>query len=689
MLATEPTPAPTASDLGVGSVFENVREPLLVIEVDSGRVVLWNSAAEALLATSGSNAPSLSIDQLVPERFRARLQRRMSEYFHGRRSRIVEAGKAIPTTATRPGGQEISIEVRLSRIAHTLPMGCFVLAMIRDVNQASPLRRQAEKRFHDLEALYHADEPLYRSLRLEDVLQALVDVAAELLHADKTSVLVWDSAHEHLAVQAAHGFRPESVPRLSFGPAEGISQRVAATGKSIAVEDVRIDARIPPSIAAINESEGIRSLVSMPIKLAGDVFGVFNVNSTRPRRFSEDEQRLLLGLAQRAAMAIENARLFAQSEQRRREIEALYQADAVLYRSLQLDDVLGAIIEVVIEVLGADKAQVLVWDDKHEQLIVGAQRGYSPETIARLAFRPGEGIAGTVAATGQTVMVEDAATDPRTNKRINAITANEGVRSYICAPIIVKGSVFGVFSVVYCEPRTFSEEDRRPLEALAQRVAVAVQNAELHERMQSAAALEERQRLARELHDAVTQTLFSASLIAEVLPRVWERDEAQGRARLEQLRRLNRGALAEMRTLLLELRPLALTETPIDGLLRQLVEASMSHVATSMDFFVEGAPHTLSSDVQVALYRLTQEALNNVVRHSQARHAEVRLQWTLERVTVRISDDGKGFDQAAVPGGHLGVRFMRERAAALGASFQLASTPGQGTSVTIVWPESC
>src|SRR5262249_16908148 len=151
---------------------------------------------------------------------------------------------------------------------------------------------------------------------------------------------------------------------------------------------------------------------------------------------------------------------------------------------------------------------------------------------------------------------------PRTDPSINAITAREGVGSYICVPIIVREEVFGVFSVVYGVPRRFSEEDQRPLEALAQRAAVAGQNAELYERVQSAAALEERQRLARELHDAVTQTLFSASLIAEVLPRVWERDPTQGLGRLEELRRLNRGALAEMRTLLLELRPLALTETP-------------------------------------------------------------------------------------------------------------------------------
>jgi signal transduction histidine kinase len=321
-------------------------------------------------------------------------------------------------------------------------------------------------------------------------------------------------------------------------------------------------------------------------------------------------------------------------------------------------------------------------------LTVGAQRGYSPKTVARLAFRPGQGIAGRVASTGQTLIVEDAATDPRTDPRSDAITASEGVRSYICVPIIVNGSVFGVFNVVYSEPRTFSDEDRRALEALAQRAAVAVRNAELHERMQSAAALEERQRLARELHDAVTQTLFSASLIAEVLPRVWERDPSQGRVRLEELRRLNRGALAEMRTLLLELRPQALTETPLESLLRQLVEASMSHAAIAIDVVVEGTPREVAGDVQVALYRLAQEALNNVVRHAHAQHAEVRLQWTQEGLTMRIRDDGQGFDQSKVPPGHLGVGFMRERAAALGASIEIASEPARGTTVTIVWPKA-
>jgi len=204
------------------------------------------------------------------------------------------------------------------------------------------LRDGAQRRARELEALYRADERLHASLRLPDVLQALVDLAAEMLGADKTSVLLWDAEREHLAVQAAHGFRPDTIPRMAYPRGEGISTRVATDGEPIAVGDVRIDPRISARIRAINEAEGIRSLISVPIKVADEVVGVFNANCTEPRSFTADEQRLLLALGQRAATAITNARLYAQADQRLHELEALYQADEALHRSLRLGDVLQA-----------------------------------------------------------------------------------------------------------------------------------------------------------------------------------------------------------------------------------------------------------------------------------------------------------------------------------------------------------
>ena len=197
---------------------------------------------------------------------------------------------------------------------------------------------------------------------------------------------------------------------------------------------------------------------------------------------------------------------------------------------------------------------------------------------------------------------------------------------------------------------------------------------------------EERRRLARDLHDAVTQTLFSASLIAEVLPDVWDANEEEGRRRLEELRLLTRGALAEMRTLLVELRPNALVQIPLPDLSRQLCEALAGRTRLPIEISIEGG-RKLPPDVQVALYRILQEALNNVVKHSKATQAFVALRL---RDTVRLSivDDGCGFELAQVPPEHLGLTIMRERADAIGAQLRITSQPGEGTQVSVTWLES-
>ncbi|MFN3704463.1 MAG: PAS domain-containing sensor histidine kinase [Thermoflexales bacterium] len=198
----------------------------------------------------------------------------------------------------------------------------------------------------------------------------------------------------------------------------------------------------------------------------------------------------------------------------------------------------------------------------------------------------------------------------------------------------------------------------------------------------------ERNRIARDLHDAVTQTLFSASLIADVLPRIWERDPVEGKRRLEELRQLSRGALAEMRTLLLELRPSALLDANLADLLRQLAASVMSRAQAEVEVKVEGPASVLPNDVKVALYRIAQEALNNVARHSNADKATVELRvqpsdhqrW---HIAMCIADNGRGFDVAQPKPTHLGLNIMRERAVAIGASLHIQSQIGKGTTVNV------
>jgi PAS domain S-box-containing protein len=207
---------------------------------------------------------------------------------------------------------------------------------------------------------------------------------------------------------------------------------------------------------------------------------------------------------------------------------------------------------------------------------------------------------------------------------------------------------------------------------------------ERDEREKEQAAAAERSRLARDLHDAVSQTLFSASLVAEVLPRLWERNQAEGRKRLEEIRQLTRGALAEMRTLLLELRPAALVDAELGDLLHQLGESITGRARVPVDVTVAGECHP-SPEVKIALYRIAQEALNNVAKHSGAARAKVELTCTGARITLSIRDNGRGFDMKNTLPDSLGLGIMRERAKDINADITIESRPGEGTEVRVVW----
>ena len=205
----------------------------------------------------------------------------------------------------------------------------------------------------------------------------------------------------------------------------------------------------------------------------------------------------------------------------------------------------------------------------------------------------------------------------------------------------------------------------------------------LAEKAAQEAIIGERTRLARDLHDAVTQTLFSASLIAEVLPDLWENNPQEGEKRLKELRQLTRGALAEMRTLLVELRPKSMVLIPLPDLLRQLCESLIGRARLPIQFTTEGQAR-ISADLKIALYRITQEALNNIIKHAKATRVVVSLQMG-EIVRLTILDDGCGFDLAAVSPDHLGLKIMCERAESIGARCSIYSQPGEGTQISVIW----
>jgi signal transduction histidine kinase len=269
----------------------------------------------------------------------------------------------------------------------------------------------------------------------------------------------------------------------------------------------------------------------------------------------------------------------------------------------------------------------------------------------------------------------------------------EGVHSWMWVPLAIKSRIIGAVGVAHVERNYFTTHHADLALTVANQAAITMVNAELYEHAHTLAALQERQRLARNLHDAVNQSLFSAGLIAEVLPRLWERNPEEGRRSLEDLRRLTRGAQADMRLLLAELRPSTLTDAELGDLLRLLGNALAGRTNLPISVTVTGQEalqeqRALPVDVRVALYRLCQEGLNNIAKHAGASRVDIQLQYETGAVELRIRDDGRGFDPEQTYPGHYGLSMMHERAAAIGALFTISSQPGVGTEIVIRWVET-
>jgi len=258
-------------------------------------------------------------------------------------------------------------------------------------------------------------------------------------------------------------------------------------------------------------------------------------------------------------------------------------------------------------------------------------------------------------------------------------------RSCLVVPLAVRGDAFGVLVLLDAASRSFNDDDLSLAGAFGDQAALAVENARLREQVERTATAAERSRLARELHDSVTQSLFAASLTAEALYHDADAASPAARDSLLDLQRLTRGALGEMRTLLVEMRPGALAQSPLGDLLEHVVQATQARTRIAVELDVAGEP-PLPGDVTIALYRIAQEAMNNVVRHSQATRARARLTGSAAAVELVVSDDGRGFDPAAVGPEQLGLRIMGERAQAVGATLCVTAGVGQGTVIAVTWP---
>ena len=420
--------------------------------------------------------------------------------------------------------------------------------------------------------------------------------------------------------------------------------------------------------------------------------------------FEDESGPLILGVVRDVTEQVQAVELLEQRvAERTSELFTLLDVAHNVASVLELEPLLKVVLDQLRSVL--DCRRVILFRIERDHMVVRAVAAedrpiiLAPESPDADATMPplaipldSLGAVWDVLRSGEAGIVADIQGDDPLARDYRAAVAKYGLsykgeRSWMMVPMVMRGRTVGVILVFHDQPNVYTADHARLVRAVADQAAVAIENARLYEQAQQTAVLEERQRLARELHDAVTQTLFSSSLIAEVLPRLWERDPEAGMRRLEDVRALTRGALAEMRTLLLELRPAAIVQADLGDLRRQLAEILTGRSRLPVDVKVEGEGELLP-DVQLALYRVAQEALHNIEKHAKASRVEVRLVGSAEAAELRVADDGCGFDLAAIGDAHLahfGMSIMRDRAEAVGATFAVRSAPGSGAEVVMSW----
>lgn len=361
---------------------------------------------------------------------------------------------------------------------------------------------------------------------------------------------------------------------------------------------------------------------------------------------------------------------------------------AALSSAMTQREVTETIIEHGIRGLEAAGGTIVLLTDDGEALKIIGSLGYPADVVEKWQRIPLDHPTAPIALAvreNRTLWMGSSAERERIIPHTPDLSSAEEHQAWAVLPFNVNNDVIGAVGLGFNAPRDFDETERAFLLTLTEYCAQALEHAHLTEQMREYAALEERQRLSRDLHDSVKQILFASTTRADLLPTIWGDPPPQVRKYLEDVVVLNRAALAEMQTLLFEMRPDAIMGAPFMSLVENLCQGLRGRTPVMVS--IDGPDEVyLPGDAHVALYRLTQEALNNVVKHSGASHLTVTGQYDDTEFRLIIHDDGVGFDPDEITSG-FGLRMMRERAEAVGAVFEVRSSPQdyQGTRIAVTW----
>lgn len=519
-------------------------------------------------------------------------------------------------------------------------------------------------------------EEISGELTMQPLLERIIERACRLLVADDGLISLYDADADLMRVAATYRIPAAQVPIGSVARrGEGLTGLVLERGTPVRCRYG--DLAVPMNPAALADE-----VLGMPIRANGQLIGVFSICAAPPKSLIDDAQHRLEQFARHAAIAINNARRYSEEQRRATRFALIARIAAVSASGPDLGSLLQHAADAIHEVLEYPAVDIPLLDPEDPDTLVVAIRGgeYKRKILSDSRIPVARSIMGAAVRERKAQMVNDVRADPR-------YVLPPGVETplaELAIPILHGGTVLGVLNVESGQP--FDELDRISLEIVAEHLAVAIVNARLVERNRQYAVLEERQRLAQDLHDNVTQILSSIHLLSQSLAETWRRDRASGEQRVVRLAELSRMALSEMRALLQQLAPddapqsvsfgdlSAAMVARSDGLtaaLRKFLPALVLP-GQSLEFDFDGYVPQIEPHEQ-ALLRVSQEAVSNAVRHSSARRIEVVARIVDDRAILQVIDDGSGIPDSSSLG--MGLSGMQQRLRELGGQLDVVVLP--------------
>jgi signal transduction histidine kinase len=534
-----------------------------------------------------------------------------------------------------------------------------------------------------LRVLVDAGIALSSELSIDSLLQRIVETAAELTGARYAALGVIDRAGQGLERFLTTGIDVETHSAIGELPrGRGILGVLIREARPLRLHDIAED---PRSVGFPRNHPPMRSFLGVPIVLRGVAYGnLYLTEKAGDSDFTAEDQELTQLLAAQAAVAIENARLYESSTRWLRQLESLNEIGSALASEVELEPLLALVARRLRELIDA-RIVLIALPDAAETLRVVAAAG--DDELIGMRLELGSTKIGRVLERGRTERVDAVMEDPEVDQRL---ARGLGITSALYLPLSVRGQPIGVVAAhdkLGADPR-FEEGDSRLAESLVARAAIAVDLSERVSRDALRRVVEaqelERARLARELHDETGQALTSILLGLKSLEDGAETEEA--RRAVTALRELVVSTLQNVRRLAVELRPSALDHFGLVPALERLVATLREHSELIVDFEARLGDERLPAETETALYRIVQEALTNVVKHSGASRVSITVVRKETSAVAVVEDDGRGFDVGAAREGALGVAGMRERVALVAGRLTVESRPGAGTTLVAEVP---